>query len=1006
MKHAFQAVLTLAVVLVAISGNAQVPVVTYFAINDGAASTFIQDVVLNNTCTNSPFEYRAREAGRDWTAWLPYSDAPPFTLSWRPGQRTVDFQVRNASGESSIVSDAIELIGPPTVTYFEINNGAASTPSRDVVLNNTCTNSPVEYQAEEEGGAMTGWMPYSSAPSFTLSSGPGKKIIDFRVRNDAGTSQTVTDSIELVDKVFLLQDVNLASLGVNRQVQAYTVENNPPLHTRTLIGTFSTDSQGRITVPSSSINLGDWVQIEYVAHTEPAIKHIALLPDMYSIVLDNLELSPPGNAAWDAVDGNPTQTIVLDHTTIVVDLLISVEWDAMSQYLQNLLGGMRLMSNVLYDAFDGQLRLANVRIFDNGENWDQADIHIFASNYQWPRASVTSVTGNPDWRFGGGIRFIRLDPPGFGYLLMPRIFYYNNRDANRNLTYTHYPYDWMIPLTEWTFVHPNQPVRTLSHEFGHYFVGFFDEYEDSDGNRIFPNFDFGTMDRESWLDCPQCSEHSSQDQYTDVARQITEQWVGRGNRSCWDYFDWQFSDTYDGVQVSIDIPLAPNVLDGPNDDLTNLDYDVGAFIPAGGAITDFDGNGRMVVVTSTLPSPDDGFDATLTKTSTTPIRVLPQGRTADAPNAGSIRILGANSGDEVDIAGQFFPVTKSGGSSDGPYDWHYGQGVIGAEDDLHIDLASVNGSFPLICDVELLSDSMVVRETPLETFPAEVTFDIYVNGYLSGSGGFSYNGSVYVSQMLEYTGAGGLFRTWAVDNSSNTFFFDMQYVLAILNSSYPGGDIFGPNGAVDVLLDGTNDGIQKAIILSSPYPVIRNGLTNESYQAGSSHAFDVYPDVALAGDNRIAIKYADSDLPTEYSGCEAEVTLRVFKWNYGSTAWEVVGGVVDTTGNSVVAAITETGVYAAFTTAECGSGCCEGRVGDANGSGEDEPTISDISVMIDAKFITGSCDGIIQCLAEADVNQSGGTDPTCDDITISDISTLIDYLFITGPETATLPDCL
>jgi len=42
--------------------------------------------------------------------------------------------------------------------------------------------------------------------------------------------------------------------------------------------------------------------------------------------------------------------------------------------------------------------------------------------------------------------------------------------------------------------------------------------------------------------------------------------------------------------------------------------------------------------------------------------------------------------------------------------------------------------------------------------------------------------------------------------------------------------------------------------------------------------------------------------------------------------------------------------------------CCVGRVGDANGSGEDEPTISDISVMIDAKFITGTCDGKIQCL--------------------------------------------
>lgn len=86
-------------------------------------------------------------------------------------------------------------------------------------------------------------------------------------------------------------------------------------------------------------------------------------------------------------------------------------------------------------------------------------------------------------------------------------------------------------------------------------------------------------------------------------------------------------------------------------------------------------------------------------------------------------------------------------------------------------------------------------------------------------------------------------------------------------------------------------------------------------------------------------------------------------------------------------------------------GCCVGRVGDANGSGEDEPTIGDVSTMIDAKFITGSCDGILSCLTEADINQSGGTGPTCDDITIGDISVLIDYLFITGASLG-LPECL
>jgi len=89
--------------------------------------------------------------------------------------------------------------------------------------------------------------------------------------------------------------------------------------------------------------------------------------------------------------------------------------------------------------------------------------------------------------------------------------------------------------------------------------------------------------------------------------------------------------------------------------------------------------------------------------------------------------------------------------------------------------------------------------------------------------------------------------------------------------------------------------------------------------------------------------------------------------------------------------------------------CCTGRVGDANLSGEAEPdevTLGDIMLMVDVKFISGDC-GLLQCIPEADVNQDGGANPTCDDhVTLGDIMTLVDFLFITGPENSSLPDCL
>jgi hypothetical protein len=92
-------------------------------------------------------------------------------------------------------------------------------------------------------------------------------------------------------------------------------------------------------------------------------------------------------------------------------------------------------------------------------------------------------------------------------------------------------------------------------------------------------------------------------------------------------------------------------------------------------------------------------------------------------------------------------------------------------------------------------------------------------------------------------------------------------------------------------------------------------------------------------------------------------------------------------------------------TGDACEGCCEGRVGDANASLDDEPTIGDLTVMIDAMFI-GNDWAVIPCLTEADINQSGGEEPLPEDITIGDVSYLIDYLFITGSSSMTLPDCL
>lgn len=74
--------------------------------------------------------------------------------------------------------------------------------------------------------------------------------------------------------------------------------------------------------------------------------------------------------------------------------------------------------------------------------------------------------------------------------------------------------------------------------------------------------------------------------------------------------------------------------------------------------------------------------------------------------------------------------------------------------------------------------------------------------------------------------------------------------------------------------------------------------------------------------------------------------------------------------------------------------CCQGVVGDVNGQGGDEPSLSDVAMLIDHLFMSHRS---LWCVAEADVNQSGGADPQQwpdSDISLSDVSMLIDHLFM------------
>ncbi|MGA2171641.1 MAG: TIGR03768 family metallophosphoesterase [Sedimentisphaerales bacterium] len=93
----------------------------------------------------------------------------------------------------------IALISP-AVSSFSIDDNARSTTSSTVTLNNTITGStPTRYMASESADfSGAAWLPYSTTPSFTMSSVSGTKTVYFKVKDGSeNESEIAHDSIVL-----------------------------------------------------------------------------------------------------------------------------------------------------------------------------------------------------------------------------------------------------------------------------------------------------------------------------------------------------------------------------------------------------------------------------------------------------------------------------------------------------------------------------------------------------------------------------------------------------------------------------------------------------------------------------------------------------------------------------------------------------------------------------------------------------------------------------------------
>lgn len=164
----------------------------------------------------------------------------------------------------------------------------------------------------------------------------------------------------------------------------------------------------------------------------------------YRVYLTNININNQGlmNAYQVSAPSSGEHRLVVDknHPLVLFQLVISIEWDATADYINEIVRAIRHASDYLFDLTDGQMAFGQVAIYDGGDHWSEADIQISTKNIVHPHAYIGGIIS------ADKSQVIRI---GRGW---------DGDSGNQG--------PWDQP----------EGFRTLTHEFGHYALHLYDEY--------------------------------------------------------------------------------------------------------------------------------------------------------------------------------------------------------------------------------------------------------------------------------------------------------------------------------------------------------------------------------------------------------------------------------------------------------------------------------------------------------------------------------------------------
>jgi len=194
----------------------------------------------------------------------------------------------------------------------------------------------------------------------------------------------------------------------------------------------------------------------------PGDQLVALLPviitDSYTLYATSAVPTASGLEMFTVSNsGVQTLTVSTDHSLVLFNLSVSLEWDARldARFMEELHYGVQRASELLYDWTNGQAAIGEITLYHDRQEWYDADIRIYASNNRRPAATL-----------GGIVDDDVTDPVTSTLVYQPGM-------VHIGMVWNRYGEPGSSIGEDWP--------RALAHELGHYALFLDDDYLGLDG---------------------------------------------------------------------------------------------------------------------------------------------------------------------------------------------------------------------------------------------------------------------------------------------------------------------------------------------------------------------------------------------------------------------------------------------------------------------------------------------------------------------------------------------